>query len=116
MENGILSSLFSPEGLGTASRREPGFRGNLRDDRDKLRRALDWVQGQDEILFSRTSAARELWNDRYDALSRGREDAYGAATSPLIDACHLHAALAVWDWRTDSTSALVRFGCGLKMN
>jgi hypothetical protein len=26
MENGILSSPFSPERLGTASRREPGFR------------------------------------------------------------------------------------------
>jgi hypothetical protein len=26
MENGIPSSPFSPEGLGTASRREPGFR------------------------------------------------------------------------------------------
>jgi hypothetical protein len=25
MENGILSSPFSPEGLGTASRREPAF-------------------------------------------------------------------------------------------
>jgi hypothetical protein len=83
----------------------------------ELRRALAWVQGQDEILFSRTSAARELWNDRYDTLSQGREDAYGAATSraeaqvlrlsaiyaaldrsPLIDACHLQAALAVWDY------------------
>jgi hypothetical protein len=50
-------------------------------------------------------------------LSQGREDAYGAATSraeaqvlrlsaiyaaldrtPLIDACHLEAALAVWDY------------------
>jgi hypothetical protein len=83
----------------------------------ELRRTLDWVHGQNEILFSRTSAARELWNDRYAALSQGREDAYGAATSraeaqvlrlsaiyaaldssPLIDACHLQAALAVWDY------------------
>jgi hypothetical protein len=82
-----------------------------------LRRTLAWAHGQDEILFSRTSAARELWNDRYAALSQGREDAYGAATSraeaqvlrlsaiyaaldssPLIDACHLQAALAVWDY------------------
>jgi hypothetical protein len=83
----------------------------------ELRRTLNWVHGQDEILFSRTSAARELWNDRYAALSQGREDAFGAATSraeaqvlrlsaiyaaldssPLIDGCHLHAALAVWDY------------------
>ena len=83
----------------------------------ELRRTLDWVHGQNEILFSRATAARELWNDRYAALSQGREDAYGAATSraeaqvlrlsaiyaaldssPLIDACHLQAALAVWDY------------------
>jgi hypothetical protein len=83
----------------------------------ELRRTLDWVHGQKEILFSRTSAARELWNDRYAALSQGREDAFGAATSraeaqvlrlsaiyaaldssPFIDACHLQAALAVWDY------------------
>ncbi len=83
----------------------------------ELRHTLDWVQSQNELLFSRTPAASELWNDRYDALSQGREDAYGAATSraeaqvlrlsaiyaaldrsPLIDACHLEAALAVWDY------------------
>ncbi len=64
-----------------------------------------------------TPAASELWNDGYVALSQGREDAFGAATSraeaqvlrlsaiyaaldrtPLIDACHLQAALAVWDY------------------
>jgi hypothetical protein len=92
----------------------------------ELRRTLDWVHGQTEILFSRTPAARELWNDRYAALSQGREDAYGAATSraeaqvlrlsaiyaaldssPLIDACHLQAALAVWDYC--SGSALLLF-------
>jgi hypothetical protein len=83
----------------------------------ELRRILDWVHAQNEILFSRTPAARELWSDRYAALSQGREDAYGAATSraeaqvlrlsaiyaaldssALIDACHLQAALAVWDY------------------
>ncbi len=83
----------------------------------ELRCALDWVHAQNEILFSRTSAAGELWNDRYAALSQGREDAFGAATSraeaqvlrlsaiyaaldssPLIDACHLQAALAVWEY------------------
>ncbi|MGB8536593.1 MAG: DUF3987 domain-containing protein [Acidobacteriaceae bacterium] len=83
----------------------------------ELRRNLDWVRSQDELLFSRTPAAREIWNGGYVALSQGREDAYGAATSraeaqvlrlsaiyaaldrtPLIDACHLQAALAVWDY------------------
>jgi hypothetical protein len=83
----------------------------------ELRRSLDWVRGQTEILFSRNPAARELWNDRYPALSQGRPDVYGAATSraeaqvlrlsaiyaaldcsPLVDACHLQAALAVWDY------------------
>jgi hypothetical protein len=91
----------------------------------ELRRTLDWVQGQNELLFSRTSAARELWNDRYAALSQGREDAYGAATSraeaqvlrlsaiyaaldssSLIDACHLQAAFAVWDYCCDSARLL----------
>ena len=91
----------------------------------ELRRTLDWVHGQNEILFSRTPAARELWNDRYAALSQGREDAYGAATSraeaqvlrlsaiyaaldttPLIDACHLQAALAVWDYCSGSARLL----------
>jgi len=30
-------------------------------------------------------------------LSQGRPDVYGAATS-LVEACHLQAALAVWDY------------------
>ena len=91
----------------------------------ELRRTLDWVQNQDELLFSRTRAASELWNDGYVALSQGRADAYGAATSraeaqvlrlsaiyaaldrtPLIDACHLEAALAVWDYCRDSARLL----------
>ncbi len=91
----------------------------------ELRRILDWLHGQNEILFSRTPAARELWNDRYAALSQGREDAYGAATSraeaqvlrlsaiyaaldtsPLIDVCHLQAALAVWEYCSGSARLL----------
>jgi hypothetical protein len=58
-------------------------------------------------------------------LSQSREDAFGAATSraeaqvlrlsaiyaaldssPLIDACHLQAALAVWDYCSDSARLL----------
>jgi hypothetical protein len=83
----------------------------------ELRRALDWVHSQTALVFRRTPAARELWNDRYPALSQGRPDVYGAATSraeaqvlrlsaiyaaldcsPLVEACHLQAALAVWDY------------------
>jgi hypothetical protein len=91
----------------------------------ELRRTLDWVQGENDLLFARTPAARDLWNDRYAALSQGREDTYGAATSraeaqvlrlsaiyaaldrsPVVDACHLHAALAVWDYCRDSARLL----------
>jgi hypothetical protein len=84
---------------------------------DELRRCLNWVQSQTGLLFCRTEAARELWNDCYPTLSEGRQDAFGAATSraeaqvlrlsaiyaaldcsPLVEACHLLAALAVWDY------------------
>ena len=83
----------------------------------ELRRTLNWAQSQTEIQFRRTPAARELWQDRYPALSQGRPDVYGAATSraeaqvlrlsaiyaaldcsAVVDASHLHAALAVWDY------------------
>jgi hypothetical protein len=92
-----------PEGLSAVAR--------------ELRRTLDWVQSQPELLFRRTAAARELWSDRYPALSQGRPDVFGAATSraeaqilrlsaiyaaldcsPLVELCHLQAALAVWDY------------------
>jgi hypothetical protein len=84
---------------------------------DELRRTLDWVQGQTEILFRRTTGARELWNDCYSRLSQARQDLYGAATSraeaqvlrlsaiyaaldrsSLVEVSHLQAALAVWDY------------------
>jgi hypothetical protein len=83
----------------------------------ELRRTLDWVRSQPRLVFRRTAAARELWNDRYPALSEGSPDVCGAATSraeaqvlrlsalyaaldgsPLVEACHLQAALAVWDY------------------
>jgi hypothetical protein len=83
----------------------------------ELRRALDWVHSQTRLVFRRTPAACALWNDRYPALSESRPDVYGAATSraeaqvlrlsaiyaaldcsPFVEACHLHAALAVWDY------------------
>ncbi len=82
---------------------------------NELRRSLDWVQAQPGLCFRRSEAAEKLWSDRYSALSEGRTDAYGAATSraeaqvlrlsalyaaldcsPVVDACHLQAALAVW--------------------
>ena len=91
----------------------------------ELRQTLDWVQAENDLLFARTPAARDLWNDRYDVLSQGREDAFGAATSraeaqvlrlsaiyaaldrsPVVDACHLQAALAVWDYCRDSARLL----------
>jgi hypothetical protein len=83
----------------------------------ELRRALEWAHSQTALVFHRTAAARDLWNDRYPALSESRSDAYGAATSraeaqvlrlsaiyaaldcsPLVEVCHLQAALAVWDY------------------
>jgi hypothetical protein len=83
----------------------------------ELRRVLDWAHSQTALVFHRTSAPRELWNDSYPALSESRPDVYGAATSraeaqvlrlsaiyaaldcsPLVEACHLQAALAVWDY------------------
>ena len=87
----------------------------------ELRLTLDWAQNQTGILFRRTPEARELWMDRYPALSEGRQDVYGAATSraeaqvlrlsalyaaldrsALVEVSHLHAALAVWDYCQDS--------------
>jgi hypothetical protein len=89
----------------------------------ELRRTLNWAQTPTEILFRRTEAARDLWQDRYPTLSQGRQDAYGAATSRAeaqvlrlsalyaaldssgqVEAAHLHAALAVWDYCHASAS------------
>jgi hypothetical protein len=83
----------------------------------ELRRVLDWAHSQTVLLFHRTPAARELWSDSYPTLSQSRSDVYGAATSraeaqvlrlsaiyaaldcsPLVEVCHLQAALAVWDY------------------
>jgi hypothetical protein len=91
----------------------------------ELRRTLDWLRSQNEIVFSRTPAARDLWHGRYHELSQGREDAYGAATSraeaqvlrlsaiyaaldcsPSVDTCHLQAALAVWNYCKASARVL----------
>jgi hypothetical protein len=83
----------------------------------ELRRALDWIHAQTSLVFHRSPSAQELWNDMYPGLSHGRPDVYGAATSraeaqvlrlssiyaaldssPIAEPCHLHAALAIWDY------------------
>ena len=83
----------------------------------ELRRAFEWAQSQNTLLFRRTEAARALWKEHYPTLSQGRPDQYGAATSraeaqvlrlstiyaaldlsPVVEACHLQAALAVWNY------------------
>jgi hypothetical protein len=83
----------------------------------ELRRALDWIHAQTSLVFYRSPSAQQLWNDMYPSLSHGRPDVYGAATSraeaqvlrlssiyaaldcsPVVEPCHLHAALAVWDY------------------
>jgi hypothetical protein len=83
----------------------------------ELTRITHWVNSQPQLIFRRTEEARALWNDCYPALSQSRADAYGAATSraeaqvlrlsalyaaldasPIVETCHLHAALAVWDY------------------
>jgi hypothetical protein len=82
-----------------------------------LRQALDWIHTQTSLVFRRSAAAQELWNDCYPSLSQGRPNVYGAATSraeaqvlrlsaiysaldssPEVDVCHLQAALAIWDY------------------
>ena len=106
----VRRSKSLPEGGGLPPEQQASLAG-------ELRRTLDWANSQAGILFSRTPAAKELWNDRYPALSQGRPDAYGAATSraeaqvlrlsaiyaaldcsPAVEVCHLHAALAVWEY------------------
>jgi hypothetical protein len=47
----------------------------------ELRRALDWAAGASEVPFTRSQAARELWNDHYPTLSQARPGLYGASTS-----------------------------------
>jgi hypothetical protein len=83
----------------------------------ELHPILDWLHSQTEIVFRRSEDAREQWSECYAELSKGRPDMYGAATSRaeaqvlrlsalyaaldcsfIIEPCHLHAALAVWDY------------------
>jgi hypothetical protein len=97
----------------------------------ELRRALDWAAATPEILFRRDAAARDLWQDRYPALSQIRPGLRGAATSraeaqvlrlsaiyaaldstSIIGLPHLQAALAVWDYCYASASLLFGVSTG----
>jgi hypothetical protein len=90
-----------------------------------LRRAVEWAQGQPEILFRRDPAASELWNYYYATLSQNRPGLHGAATgrgeaqvlrlsalyaaldcSSIIRLPHLQAALTLWDYCSYSAAAL----------
>ena len=90
-----------------------------------LRRAVEWAQGQPEILFRRDPAASELWNSYYATLSQDRPRLHGAATgrgeaqvlrlsaiyaaldcSPIIRLPHLQAALTMWDYCSYSATSL----------
>jgi hypothetical protein len=83
----------------------------------ELRAILSWAKTHNDLLFSRTGAARTLWREAYPQLAEGRADAYGAATSRAeaqvlrlsalyaaadqiteVDTVHLQAALALWDY------------------
>ena len=46
--------------------------GDLSPVAHELRRALDWAAATPEILIRRDAAARDLWADRYPALSQLR--------------------------------------------
>jgi hypothetical protein len=97
----------------------------------ELRRALDWATSTPEILFRRDAAARELWRDRYPALSQLSPGLRGAATSraeaqvlrlsaiyaaldstSTIGLPHLEAALTVWDYCYASASVLFGMSTG----
>ena len=91
----------------------------------RLRLAVEWVQGQGELCFTRDRAASELWNDHYPILSQARSGLRAAATgraeaqvlrlsalyaaldrSPVIQLSHLQAALALWDNCSHSAGSL----------
>ena len=91
----------------------------------RLRLAVEWVQGQGELRFTRDPAAAELWNDHYPILSQARSGLRAAATgraeaqvlrlsalyaaldrSPIIQLSHLQAALALWDYCSYSAGSL----------
>jgi hypothetical protein len=97
----------------------------------ELRCALNWATSSSEIFFRRDSAAGELWQECYSALSHLRPGLRGAATSraeaqvlrlsaiyaaldssSTIGLPHLQAALAVWDYCYASASHLFGVSTG----
>ncbi len=97
----------------------------------ELRRALDWATATPAILFQRDPSARDLWQDRYPALSQLRPGLRGAATSraeaqvlrlsaiyaaldstSVVALPHLQAALAVWDYCYASAALLFGLSTG----
>ncbi len=91
----------------------------------RLRLAVEWVQGQGELRFTRDPAAAELWNDHYPILSQASSGLCAAATgraeaqvlrlsalyaaldrSPIIQLSHLQAALALWEYCSHSAASL----------
>jgi hypothetical protein len=106
----VRRSQFLPEGGDLPEETQAALTENLRA-------VVRWATTQGDLLFTRTEAARQLWSEAYPALAEGRSDAYGAATSRAeaqvlrlsalyaatdctnqIDAAHLRAALALWDY------------------
>ena len=95
---------------------------------DRLRRAADWARGQQQLDCS--DAAWAFWDDVYENLSEGRPGLLGAVISraeahvlrlsliyalldctPVIERCHLEAALSLW--RYAEASARYIFGDAL---
>jgi hypothetical protein len=114
----VRRSQFLPDGGRVPEDEQTALANNLRE-------AFDWVRRQNDLLFTRSTAARDLWNDVYPELAEGRADAYGAATSraeaqvlrlsalfaaldrtAIVDVPHLQAALAVWDYCRASAKML----------
>jgi hypothetical protein len=96
-----------------------------------LRRIIDWVSTAGDKPLFRDQAARELWNAAYEDLSDPRPGLYGAATSraeaqvlrlsaiyaaldcsSVIEPLHLKAALAVWDYCSDSAALIFHASTG----
>jgi hypothetical protein len=88
-----------------------------------LRRALNWVGDANTIRLCRDEPARMLWKDCYPVLSQAHPGLYGAATSraeaqvlrlsalyAILDSTaairlhHLQAALAVWNYCSESAA------------
>jgi Protein of unknown function (DUF3987)/Primase C terminal 1 (PriCT-1) len=100
----------------------------LRAITERLRTAIDFAQGQDELR--RDDEARAIWKEVYTELSEGKPGLLGAVISraeaqvvrlsllyalldmsPLIRAQHMNAALALWEYA--EASARFIFGDGL---